>query len=135
MTRREFPKSVRREAFRRSNRICECHRVPSLPTYRIGCGRPLGAGNTFYEHIHPDGAGGEPTLSNCAALTKTCWRLKTSQHDQPLVAKVRRQADRDRGIGRLPYRPMAGTRRSDIKKCMDGRVVDRRTGQPWDGRA
>lgn len=98
--RQEFTKATRREAYARSGGVCECHRVPSLPTYRVGCGQALSSGNVFYEHVDPDGAGGKPTLENCAALVKTCWRIKTDTYDRPLVAKVIRQADRNMGIGR-----------------------------------
>lgn len=100
MARREFGKPVLRAAYKRSGGICECHLVPSLPTFRIGCGQLLGPANTFFEHVDPDGAGGAPTLENCAVLTKTCWRLKTDSYDRPLVAKTIRQHDRDIGIPR-----------------------------------
>jgi hypothetical protein len=112
MPRREFSKAVKRAANRRAHGLCECHRVPQLGRPK-GCGRPLGPGNRFHEHIHPDGAGGPPTLDNCAVLVKTCWHEKTGGYDQPLVAKVRRQRDRNMSIGRgNNRRPMDGSRNS-----------------------
>lgn len=131
MPRREFPSSVKRAAYERSQGICECHRVPSLPTYRTGCGCVLGAGNTYYEHVHPDGAGGDNDLNNCAVLTKTCWRIKTDSYDRPTVAKVVRQFKRDKGIFKTQYRPLPGTKRSGISLPFRGGPVDRKTGRPW----
>lgn len=90
-------------------------------------------GNTFYEHIICDGIDGEPTLENCAVLTRTCWHLKTNSYDKPIVAKARRVGDRHRNIKPYVARPLPGRRDSNIRIRMSGpvRVVDRRTGQPW----
>lgn len=131
--RREFPTSVKRDALNRSGGLCECHCVPQLPTYGKGCNRPLGIGNTFFEHIICDGLDGEPTLENCAALVKTCWMAKTSRYDIPVIAKVKRQRDKSFGI-RGTLRPLPGGRSSELKKRMDGTVVERRTGAPIGGR-
>lgn len=119
--RREFSVGTKRAARDRANGVCECRRIPGWP----GCGRPLGPGNTFFEHIICDGAGGEPTLENCAVLTKTCWRKKTSEHDQPTVAKTKRMRDRDSGIRRVS-RPVPGSKSTRWRKRMDG-TVERRT--------
>lgn len=127
--RREFPTSVKREALRRSGGFCECARVSQLPTFGTGCGQRLGIGNTFFEHIVCDNLDGEPTLENCAALVKTCFRIKTDTYDLPVIAKVKRQRDKSFGI-RGTLRPLPGGRSSDLKKRMDGTVVCRRTGQP-----
>lgn len=114
--RREFTKETRRAAFARSGGVCECHLVPQLKRPR-GCGQRLGSGNTFYEHIIQDGIGGDPSLDNCAALVKTCWREKTDLHDAPTVAEAKRQRDRDIGIGRadLNSPPLPGSKRSGWK--------------------
>lgn len=129
--RREFPNSVKRAARERAGGICECHRVPQLPTFRKGCGCSLGPGNTFYEHIDPDGLCGEPSLENAAVLVKTCWSIKTSTYDIPKVAQAKRRQDRASGIGRSVYRPLIGTRRSNIKLSLRpySRPIDRRTGK------
>jgi hypothetical protein len=98
--RRDFPNPVKREMADRSGGICECHRVPQLPTYKVGgCGSLLGPGNTFYEHVIPHEIGGPSTADNGAVLVKTCWRLKTDVYDLPIIADAKRQQDRDRGIG------------------------------------
>jgi len=128
--RREFPSAVKRDAYKRSGGICECHRVRHLPTYRTGCKRPLSPGNTFYEHIDQDALGGGNDLSNCDVLTKTCWTLKTARIDLPAIAKNNRQRDLARGIERAPYRPLPGTKRSGIKLPFRGKPIDRRTGEP-----
>jgi 5-methylcytosine-specific restriction endonuclease McrA len=55
-------------------------------------------GNIFYDHIIPDGLGGEPTLDNCQVLCKSCHNLKTAKTDVPRIAKAKRIYDRDIGI-------------------------------------
>lgn len=128
--RREFSKDTKRQAFERSGGVCECHRVPSLKRPQ-GCGLVLRSGHFNYEHIDQDALGGSNDLSNCAVLSKTCWREKTARIDLPLIAKNNRQRDRDRGTRTLPWRPMVGTKRSGIRKPLHpwARPVDRRTGR------
>ena len=124
--RREFPAAVKRAAWLRSGGRCEC----ALITGRAGCGATLGPGNVFYEHILPDAIGGEPVLENCAALCRTCWRLKTDRHDLPIVADTKRLWDRHRGIKTVSQR-IPGGRFDSRKRKMNGQVVDRATGEPW----
>lgn len=97
--RNNFTAATKRLAFERSNGVCECHLIPHL--FKVACGRPLGAGNCFYEHVNPDAICGRNDLENCAALTKTCWKIKTATHDLPVIAKSNRTRDRARGI----YKP------------------------------
>ena len=119
--RREFSNPTKREAYDRSGGICECHRIPGVPgLMRGGCGQRLGPGNIFYEHVDPDGKGGAPTLDNCACLTKTCWRIKTDTFDRPVVAKAKRQHDREIGIRRSSGRVMPGSKRSPWKQKLRG---------------
>lgn len=126
MARQEFSKPVRREAHKRSGGICECYRIKGVPGLTPGgCGQRLSAGNTFYEHVDPDGAGGRPVLDNCAVLVKTCWRIKTDHYDRPVVAKVIRQHDRDIGIGRRTSAPIPGSRNTPFHKHVDGRTTFR----------
>jgi hypothetical protein len=133
--RNEFSSATKREAYARSDGICECHRVRQLPTYGTGCGCSLGEGNTFYEHIDQDALGGRNDIDNCAVLVRTCWRLKTDSVDLPMVARNNRQRDRSRGIRPAVYSPLPGTRASGIRKPMRpfAAPVDRRTGQPFKG--
>lgn len=122
LVRSEFSKPVKRTAYERSGGICECHRIQGVPGFIAGgCGQPLGPGNVFYEHVDPDGAGGKPTLENCAVLTKTCWRIKTDTFDQRVVAKTKRMSERAAGIGRRNGPPMMGSKASGWRRPMNGR--------------
>ena len=101
MKRRDFSRLTKRQAWERAKGFCECYRLfdAGIDGFSaMGCGLRLGTGNTFYEHVHPDRAGGRNDLENCAVLSKTCWRIKTDTHDLPKAAKVRRQEDMARGI-------------------------------------
>lgn len=113
MTRREFPKQVRAEAAARANGRCE------------QCTAKILSGGFHYDHIVADGLGGEPILSNCMVLCKACHGVKTATHDTPAVAKMKRQRERNIGIGRRKSRPMAGTTASGLRKRMNG-IVERR---------
>lgn len=121
--RHPFTARTKREAFTRSQGICECQRIPNWP-YPV-CGRPLTQGNTRYEHIDPDEISGRNDLDNCACLTKTCWRLKTDTYDRPVIAKSNRVRDRARGIKRENHPALPGTLRSGWKRRMNGDVVRR----------
>lgn len=94
--RNNFTKETKRLAYERSAGICECHLIPHV--FAVACGRPLGAGNTFYEHIDPDAICGRNDLGNAAVLTRTCWKFKTAEHDLPVIAKSNRTRDVARGI-------------------------------------
>lgn len=50
--------------------------------------------------------------------------------EAPMVAKAKRQYDRHRGI-KVSRNPLPGGRDDPRKKTMDGRVVDRATGELW----
>jgi 5-methylcytosine-specific restriction enzyme A len=104
----EFTSATKRLMYERSGGICECHRVPAMSP----CGRPLGPGNTFYEHVIQCALGGDNSPDNGAVLTRTCWKLKTSKQDLPVIAKVKRIRDRHRGIVARGRRIM-GWRRFD----------------------
>ena len=128
--RHEFTSETKRLAYTRSGGMCECALVPWLPTFGVGCGCALGPGNVFYEHIIPDNIGGDNSLGNCAVLTKTCWRAKTSGYDLPTIADANRQRDRARGIKPRSWRPMPGGRNSDIKIRIGKPPVWRDSGRP-----
>jgi len=126
--RKEFSKEIKRQAFARANGICECHLIPHV--FAVACGRALGEGNTFYEHIDPSRISGRNDVDNCAVLTRTCWRMKTASYDQPVIARVRSREDRARGIRNTPTLP--GSRVDPFKiKVQRRQIVDRSTGQPW----
>jgi hypothetical protein len=132
MTRNNFTKDTQRKAFARSNGICECHRlaVAGVPGFSSeGCGRPLGIGNTFYEHIDPDALSKDNSLENAAALVKTCWRKKTDTYDKRVIAKSVRVADLAAGIKDPWRRKLPGGRDDWRKKKLSGPVVVRATGE------
>ena len=99
--RREFSKQVRRDAFARADGKCE---VP-------WCCAKLTVGKFHYDHIIPDGLGGEPTLDNCAVICMACHKDKTTKRDIPIIAKTKRISDREKGIKRP--RTMTRWRRFD----------------------
>lgn len=86
--RREFSKSVKRDAFLRANGYCEGE----------GCGARLTVGKFAYDHRIPDGLGGEPTLENCQVLCAACHKEKTGKRDVSTIAKAKRIKDREIGI-------------------------------------
>lgn len=102
MSRREFTTQTKRDALKRSAMLCEA----VGPWYGLDegqrCNAPLSYGVEF-DHGTADGIGGEPTLENCVATCKRCHRWKTSRHDVPLVAKVKRVSDKHLGIRNRRY--------------------------------
>lgn len=86
MARKEFTPKTKREAFKRSDGICEANRC-STRILRTTC---------EYDHILPDALGGDNSLSNCACLCKECHSVKTNGvvGDKFEIAKRRRQAKR-----------------------------------------
>lgn len=114
--RKEFPQSVRKAAFRRCCR-------DGLP-YCEGCGNLL-RGTLIYEHVQPDGLGGEPTLENCKVHCKTCADVKTFTEDNPRMQKADRVLKKNFGL-KPKGRPMPGSRASGLRKRMNGQV-ERRT--------
>ena len=77
--RREFSKSVKRDAAARCGGKCEA------------CGKRLRFGEYHYDHDLPDFLGGEPTLENCRVLCIDCHKTKTREVDTPRIVKSRGQ--------------------------------------------
>lgn len=121
--RREFTTQTKREALQRSGMLCEA----IGPLYGLPeghrCNAPLNYGVEF-DHGIADGIGGEATLENCVAACRVCHRFKTSRHDVPLVAKVKRVADRHLGI-RKPSNSWPTRRDGPFKSKIGGGVVRR----------
>jgi hypothetical protein len=105
--RQEFTSKIKREMLDRSGGICECHRIPGMKA----CGLPLGPGNTFFEHIVQCAIGGDNSADNGAALTRTCWKLKTRMQDVPIIKRVRDRRNANYGI--RPRSRFRGWRRFD----------------------
>lgn len=92
MSRREFSRFVKREAFVRANGFCEGQ------PYGKPCGVKLTLGKYHYDHVIPDGLGGEPVIENCSVLCVACHKDKTTTKDVPAIAKTKRIQDRQKGI-------------------------------------
>lgn len=104
MSRSEFPAKVRAAAAERAKGHCE------------SCGVKLPAGGFHYDHIKPDGLGGEPILANCAVLCLPCHKEKTFNYDNPIMAKADRQRKSiGQGIKTLRGRPFPKAKR-EIKR-------------------
>lgn len=131
MSRLEFTIKTQRFMLKRAGGICECHRIPHV--FKVFCGAPLGAGNTFFEHIDPDALRPDNSAKNGAVLTRTCWKYKTDHFDKGVIAKAKRVFDNHNGIEDPWKKPLPGGRKSPIKmRMIGGRSVpcDRRTGVP-----
>jgi hypothetical protein len=94
--------------------------VPQLTG--IDCTAKLFPGKTFYEHVIPDGLGGEPTAENGAALCFDCWRAKTRAYDVPQVARAKRVSEKQFGV-RKSKTPLPAGRHSRWKRKLNGKVV------------
>jgi 5-methylcytosine-specific restriction enzyme A len=112
MTRREFPAKIKVAAFKRAADRCE------------ECSAPLMAGRFHYDHIIPDGLGGEPTLENCAVLCRACHDPKTRERDVPQIAKAKRVERKHVGAHR-PKATIPGSKGSGWKRKIDGSVERR----------
>jgi 5-methylcytosine-specific restriction endonuclease McrA len=80
--RREFPVRVKLAAYER----CQKDGKPHCEA----CGLRI-VGLPEYDHVKPDGLGGEPTLENCAVLCGKCHRIKTHEEDRPIMQKADNQ--------------------------------------------
>jgi 5-methylcytosine-specific restriction endonuclease McrA len=89
--RREFSKTVKWDAYKR----CLVNDKPHCES----CGLRI-IGVPEFDHVKPDGLGGEPTLENCAVLCGKCHRLKTHEEDRPIMAKADRQKKAAAGVKR-----------------------------------
>lgn len=117
--RKEFSRRVKFQAFKR---CCDKDGIPHCE----GCGIELSAGNTAFDHVTPDGLGGEPTLENCQVICiKICHRKKTHEEDNPVMKKADRVLKKTFGISARKGRPILGSRASGFKRKFDGTVVKR----------
>lgn len=88
--RKEFPQSVRKAAFARACRQAPegVENIPGVPQCEK-CGNVIRAGNIEFEHLDPDGLGGEPTLANCGVWCAVpCSSKKTHTEDNPRMRKA-----------------------------------------------
>ncbi len=94
MSRAEFTKLTKAQAFQRAGGRCEC-----------GCGSKLTPGEIEYDHRIPAAVGGTNDLSNCVVMRKKCHRRKTSTKDVPEISKSVRVSEKAMGL-RKSSRPM-----------------------------
>lgn len=118
MTRREFTKATKRDAYERSEGCCE-----GILTSGERCNANLAHKPCHYDHVIPDAIGGDNSLQNCAVLCLPCHLEKTTKRDIPIIAKSKRIADKHRGIRKRST--FACSRDSKWKKRIDGSVVAR----------
>ena len=117
--RTEFPQAIKKAAFARS---CQLDGIPKCEA--PGCGKVIRAGHLIFEHVQPDGLGGEPTLANCKCYCDVCATRKTFEEDNPRMAKADRVLKATFGMKRKG-RPMPGSKASGFKRKMSGVVVRR----------
>lgn len=91
LERKEFPQSVRKLAFKR----CCREGVPHCETCDVVLNKRVG---TIYEHVIPDGLGGEPTLENCKVHCRACADIKTFTEDNPRMQKADRVLKAEYGL-------------------------------------
>lgn len=122
--RNEFPQAVRKEAFRRACLGCcveGVDNVPGVPQCET-CGKVIRAGNLVFEHDRADGLGGQPTAKNCKVHCGSCATKKTTEEDNPVMAKADRVLKATYGLKARRGPPMPGSRASGIRKRMNGDV-------------
>ena len=104
--RREFPAKVKLAIYNRclirGRAHCEKCDLPIL-------------GVPEFDHIRPDGLGGEPTLANGWALCGKCHRIKTHGHDRPIMQKADNQKKAAAGIKRKGRKLQS---RNTFKACV-----------------
>lgn len=124
MARKEFPKSVKREALLRADGLCEgTGPLYGLPE-GVRCNLNLSYG-VHFDHVVADGLGGKNDLENCIATCPKCNLFKAYKFDTPRIAEMKRQRDRNQGIKRRKGPPMPGSRASGFKRKMDGSIERR----------
>lgn len=115
MSRLEFTKRTMRDAYERSEGLCE-----GIKSDGERCCFPVDRRKHF-DHIIPAALGGDNSLTNCAVLCVPCHDAKTRKIDVPMIAKAKRVADKHRGIRKRSS--FACSRSSRWKKKIDGSVV------------
>lgn len=84
------------------------------------------------DHIRRWAEGGEDTPENLWPICRKCDEVKAPE-DTSEVAKGKRVAESVYGV-KVSDTPMPFGKRSRFKKRMDGKVIDRETGEPWRGK-
>lgn len=114
MSRHEFSKKTKAEAFQRCGGFCEGK----------DCGVKIYASGFHYDHVNPDWFSGSNDLDNCQVLCLKCHKQKTSKEDRPDIAKAKRRWEKERNILR-PKRSWGYGKKDRLKKKINGEVVER----------
>ena len=134
--RREFSAATRRAAWQRANGRCEglvradtgIADDPTAPYDYLPalkrCNSPIDLGEFHYDHIDPDWFSKDDELSNCQLLCRECHRRKTRK-DIRNIAKSKRLRDKQIKARKPKGRSIPGSKRSGLRKRMDG-TVERR---------
>lgn len=87
--RQEFPQPVRKKVFARACLQAPegVENIPGRPQCEH-CGKEVRAGGFIFEHVDPDGLGGEPTFENCKLHCTPCADTKTAEEDNPRMRKA-----------------------------------------------
>lgn len=88
MSRSEFSKKTKAQAYERSGGNCEM------------CGVKLQIGKFHYDHEIPDALGGSNDLENCNVACTACHGVKTTMEDVPRIAKMKRLHANHIGAGK-----------------------------------
>lgn len=101
------------------------------------CNRPIIPGERWeVSHPIPLGIGGRDDSSNRAPAHEPCHLYQTRRFDVPRIAKAVRQRQKHIGAQRpgLGFRKLPGGKDDPRRKKLNGKVVDRRTGEDWGAR-
>lgn len=102
--RREFSSKTRKEALKRSGKVCEAIGVwYGLPAGQR-CRNDLSLG-VEYDHVILDANSKDNSLENCAAVCPKCHSWKTRNRDTPTAAKTVAQSLM--GMKTRPKQPIA----------------------------
>jgi hypothetical protein len=98
------------------------------------CDCPVGIGQAWHESHDPDGMPKALGGTEVGIAHDRCNLDHGAKVVTPFVARMKRIRAKHTGAYRS-QNPLPGGRNSNLKKKMDGTVVDRSTGQPlWGGR-
>jgi len=90
--RNEFARQTKRDALRRSGKLCEAVGAMYGLDADRRCNAPLGYGVEF-DHVVMDANSKDNSLENCAAVCIRCHGWKTAKHDIPMAAKTVRMQE------------------------------------------
>lgn len=92
------------------------------------CLRPVRPGESWVESHMPVPRALDGTATGIAH--KRCNDKRWREVEAPMIANAKRKYKWARGI-KVSRRPMRGGKNDPWKRTMDGRIVDRVTGEPW----